>query len=64
MKKPGVQPNAELGDILFVDTNGDGQLDANDKCMIGNPIPDVYMALMCQWLGEDRSELPIGRNFG
>lgn len=57
VKKPGVQPNAELGDILFVDTNGDGQLDANDKCMIGNPIPDVIYGfnVSMAWRGFDLS---------
>lgn len=33
-------PNAALGDIRFVDINGDNQLDSNDMTFIGNPIPD------------------------
>ena len=41
VKKPGYSPNAELGDVYFVDTNQDGVLNENDKRMIGNPIPDV-----------------------
>ena len=34
------QPDAQAGDIIFVDQNGDGVLDENDKVMIGNPHPD------------------------
>ncbi|MWB93592.1 SusC/RagA family TonB-linked outer membrane protein [Flavobacterium sp. GA093] len=37
----GVQPNAQPGDVRFVDLNGDGKIDANDKTKIGNPNPDV-----------------------
>ncbi|MRX69137.1 SusC/RagA family TonB-linked outer membrane protein [Flavobacterium resistens] len=36
----GVQPNASPGDVRFVDLNGDGKIDANDKTKIGNPNPD------------------------
>ena len=33
-------PKAALGDIRFVDLNGDGSLDSKDRTFIGNPIPD------------------------
>lgn len=33
-------PNAQAGDVIFVDQNGDGTIDADDKTMIGNPHPD------------------------
>lgn len=33
------QPNADLGDLKFVDLNGDGTLDDNDRTNIGNPYP-------------------------
>jgi TonB-dependent starch-binding outer membrane protein SusC len=36
----GVQPNAQSGDVRFVDLNGDGKIDANDKTEVGNPNPD------------------------
>ncbi|PAM95962.1 SusC/RagA family TonB-linked outer membrane protein [Flavobacterium sp. IR1] len=36
----GVQPNASPGDVRFVDLNGDGKIDANDKTEVGNPNPD------------------------
>lgn len=36
----GVQPNAQPGDVRFVDLNADGQIDANDKTEVGNPNPD------------------------
>jgi TonB-linked SusC/RagA family outer membrane protein len=35
-----LQPNAKPGDVRFVDVNGDGELDADDRTMIGNPTPD------------------------
>lgn len=34
-----VQPDAKPGDVRFVDLNGDGVIDANDKTMIGDPNP-------------------------
>ncbi len=33
-------PNAQAGDIIFVDQNGDGTIDSDDKTVIGNPHPD------------------------
>jgi TonB-linked SusC/RagA family outer membrane protein len=36
------QPNAGLGDVVFVDNDGNGVLDDKDKTMIGNPIPKFY----------------------
>lgn len=35
-----LQPNAQPGDVRFVDVNGDGKIDADDRTMIGNPTPD------------------------
>ncbi|MNS11666.1 TonB dependent receptor [compost metagenome] len=37
----GVQPNAQPGDVRFVDLNNDGKIDANDKTQIGDPNPDI-----------------------
>lgn len=37
--------NARAGDIRFVDQNGDGVIDSDDKTNIGDPIPDVTMGL-------------------
>jgi len=33
---------AAPGDIRFVDVNGDGKIDANDRTIIGSPIPKFY----------------------
>ncbi|WP_299366265.1 TonB-dependent receptor [Winogradskyella sp.] len=33
------------GDLRFADINGDGQIDPDDRTVIGNPIPDVTMGL-------------------
>jgi len=34
-----LQPNAKPGDVRFVDINGDGVINADDRTMIGNPTP-------------------------
>ena len=34
------QPDAQAGDVIFVDQNNDGVLDSDDKVQIGNPHPD------------------------
>ncbi|WP_296636652.1 TonB-dependent receptor [Polaribacter sp.] len=39
------QTNAAPGDLRFVDTNGDGTVDADDRTYIGDPIADVTMGL-------------------
>ena len=36
---------AAPGDIRFVDVNGDGVIDFDDRTNLGNPIPDVTMGL-------------------
>ena len=55
VKRADYQPDAELGDVLFVDVNGDGKLDSNDRTMIGNPIPDVIYGINVgmAWKGFD-----------
>lgn len=65
VKKPGIQPNAELGDVLFVDMSGDGKLGDEDKRMIGNPIPDVIYGINLgfAWKGFDLS-LQMGGTIG
>lgn len=35
-----LQPNAKPGDVRFVDVNGDGVINADDRTMIGSPTPD------------------------
>lgn len=35
--------NATPGDLRYVDQNNDGQITADDRVMIGNPIPDYMM---------------------
>lgn len=33
------------GDLIFQDTNGDGSITEDDRCMIGDPNPDVNLGL-------------------
>src|SRR5699024_4306988 len=37
----GTMPNAYPGDYRFVDTNGDGQYNADDDTFTGDPNPDL-----------------------
>lgn len=45
------------GDLIYVDVNGDGAIDDNDRTYIGNPHPDVTMGvnLNAAWKGFDFS---------
>jgi len=38
-----LQENPQPGDVIFVDTNGDGAITSEDKVEIGNPHPDFTM---------------------
>lgn len=35
-----IQPNAQPGDIKFLDKNGDGQINSEDKVYMGSPFPN------------------------
>lgn len=49
------QPDAQPGDVRFVDVNGDGTIDTDDRTMIGSPYPDFYYGLSgnMTWKGVD-----------
>ncbi len=40
-----IQPDAQPGDIRFLDLNHNGQLEEGDKSFIGNPYPDLTLGL-------------------
>ena len=40
-----IQPNAQVGDLRFVDQNEDGRLTIDDYVTTGNPFPDFYGGL-------------------
>lgn len=40
-----LQPNASAGDLRFVDTNGDGEINSDDIGHIGSPWPDHIIGL-------------------
>jgi TonB-linked SusC/RagA family outer membrane protein len=54
-KQPGAQP----GDIRFVDTNGDGVINASDRVKIGDPFPSLTVGwnLSMSYKGFDFSAL-------
>ena len=39
-----IQPNARLGDVKFVDLNGDGKINADDRTYLGSATPDFTYA--------------------
>ncbi len=52
-----LQPNAQPGDVRFIDENGDGVIDDNDKTKIGKGMPDWTFGLSfnAEWKGIDFS---------
>ncbi len=42
---PTINEMVKPGDLRFVDINGDGVIDDNDKTDLGNPLPDATMGL-------------------
>ena len=50
-----LQPDAVPGDVRFVDRNGDGRLDGDDRFHAGSPQPDLSYGLVgdLQWRGFD-----------
>ena len=61
------QPNALPGDLRFVDQNGDGEIDSDDRTFIGSPIPEYIfgMSLGAQIHGFDFSafaDAQVGRD--
>ncbi|MCB2209101.1 MAG: TonB-dependent receptor [Bacteroidetes bacterium] len=57
-----LQPNAEPGDVRFVDINNDGIINEEDRTMIGDPIPDWNLGINAQieYRNFDLSFLIIG----
>ena len=40
-----IQPNAQPGDVKYIDVNGDGQIDDNDRDWCGSPMPKFELGL-------------------
>ena len=52
-----LQPNAQPGDVRFVDVNGDGKIDDHDRTKIGKGMPDITYSftIAMDWQGIDLS---------
>lgn len=50
-----IQPNAEPGDVKYVDVNGDGQINDDDRTWCGSPLPKLEFGLNAtlSWRGFD-----------
>ncbi|WP_187263853.1 SusC/RagA family TonB-linked outer membrane protein [Pontibacter beigongshangensis] len=57
-----IQPNARPGDVRYVDINGDGVINEQDKTMIGNPNPEYVFGftMAADYKGFDISVLTSG----
>ncbi|NLR94332.1 SusC/RagA family TonB-linked outer membrane protein [Flammeovirga agarivorans] len=40
-----IQPNAQPGDVIYVDVNGDGMIDSQDITDVGSPLPTLEYGL-------------------
>ena len=60
-----IQPNAQPGDLKFIDANGDGKIDNLDRQDCGNALPKVTVGLTmgAEWRGIDFN-LFFDGNFG
>ncbi|BDD01825.1 SusC/RagA family TonB-linked outer membrane protein (plasmid) [Persicobacter psychrovividus] len=58
-----LQPNAQPGDIRFVDTDGSGKIDGDDRINLGNSIPKYYFGFNfdAQYKGFDFSMMLEGK---
>lgn len=50
------------GDVKFVDLNGDGRIDENDRTVIGDPNPDIFGNIFTS-LSYKRIRLDVGFNY-
>lgn len=50
-----LQPNAQPGDVRYLDLNGDGLIDNNDRDWVGSPLPKFEASLnfSAEWRGFD-----------
>lgn len=58
----GAKVDFQAGDVHFIDQNGDGCIDEQDKVIIGNPNPDLYGNIFAT-LNWKRFTLNIGFNY-
>lgn len=58
-----VQPNAQPGDVKYIDVNQDGQIDDNDRDWCGSPMPKFELGLNVSlaWKGFDFNMFWAGR---
>lgn len=58
-----IQPNAQPGDVKYIDVNGDGQIDDNDRDWCGSPMPKFELGLNVSmaWKGFDFNMFWAGR---
>lgn len=58
-----IQPNAQPGDVRYVDANGDGMIDTNDRVWCGSPLPKLEggLTFSCEWKGIDFNMFWAGR---
>lgn len=57
-----IQPNAKPGDIRYIDSNNDGQINNDDREYVGSPFPDFELGLQfsCEFKNFDLSLFMTG----
>lgn len=57
-----IQPNAKPGDIRYIDSNNDGQINNDDREYVGSPFPDFELGLQfsCEYKNFDLSLFMTG----
>lgn len=60
--KTGAKIDFEAGDVHFIDQNGDGEINEQDKVIIGDPNPDIYGNIFAT-VGYKRFKLDLNFNY-
>lgn len=58
-----LQPNAQPGDVRYLDLNGDGNIDNDDRDWLGSPLPKIEggLNISAEWKGFDFNMFWNGR---
>lgn len=61
--KTGAKTYFKAGDMIFVDRDGNHEINDNDRCVIGNPNPDIYGNFSAKFYIGKRWTVSAGFNY-